>query len=303
MHPFLTPFQQQFILSAFGPGAQIRAVLPFGQRTRPVGIRVTTSSGAETTVVLRTCRTWTGVVTEARLLPALAALGLPVPQVLAGPAFDESAATPEGAVMSLLSLLPGESLLQVSLSSAAGLCRAEAVLLEAVERLHALTEPLSQTLAGRSLPRRDLLAELDAIVDRGGEWAEQSVFQHAVQKLAPVLTHIQEPLVFTNGDYQPENILCDAAGLTGWLDFESAGLEDPHYGFAKYRVYDIHPLHKAGLVDRYLEARGLSEREFAPRMALRCLWTLQHGISPFKSHNGYRDTVLGLLHDALQRLA
>lgn len=301
MNQSLTPFQQQLVLSAFEPGTRIIAREPFGHRSRPFRVRVAQPSGAETTVVVRTSLHWDGVVTEARLLPTLAALGLPVPQLLAGPGADPDAANAD-AMTSLLSFLPGETLLQVGLSSPEGIEESGELLIEAVARLQALTAPLLETSLGQNLRRRDLLTELQMITEARGEWLEQPVFQQAVRRLAPVLADIAELLLFSNGDYQPENFLCEDHRLSGILDFESACLEDPHYGFAIYPLYDIYPLYKAGFLKKYLRHAGLSAREFAPRLALRCLWKLQHGIEPDNPHNGYRDYLLGLLSDSLARI-
>ncbi len=82
------------------------------------------------------------------------------------------------------------------------------------------------------------------------------------------------------------------------------------------------PFYKTGLVERYLERAGISEAEFAPRFALRCLWTLQREIrafaagaaadwselpadeaSPQSGPDGYRRHVLHLLRSALEKIA
>jgi len=95
--------------------------------------------------------------------------------------------------------------------------------------------------------------------------------------------------------------------LTGFIDFAWACFEDPHIGFAKYWLYDWFPLNKAGLIERYLETQGLSQADFAPRLAVRCLWTLQREI-PVADADGvtdytrYRDRVLGFLRGALHEL-
>ena len=86
------------------------------------------------------------------------------------------------------------------------------------------------------------------------------------------------------------------------MDFEYAGLEDPLYGWAKYTVYDIDPLDKAGVVDAFLVRTGFSRADFALRLGVCCLWTLQNEINP-KSQDGetleYRNRVLGLLNKCI----
>ena len=44
------------------------------------------------------------------------------------------------------------------------------------------------------------------------------------------------PLAFSSGDCNPGNFLSDGARLTGIVDFALACFEDPHIGFAKYRM-------------------------------------------------------------------
>ncbi|GCE31183.1 hypothetical protein KDA_66670 [Dictyobacter alpinus] len=51
--------------------------------------------------------------------------------------------------------------------------------------------------------------------------------------------------------------------------------EDPHISMAMYWVHSWDPFDRAGIVERYLEQHHLSFAEFAPRVALRCLRTLQ----------------------------
>jgi aminoglycoside phosphotransferase (APT) family kinase protein len=98
--------------------------------------------------------------------------------------------------------------------------------------------------------------------------------------LTRALADVEVPLVFSNGDYNPLNFLHEGDALTGWLDFEGACFEDPHIGFAKFLIWSPDEYGwgtgvKAGLIERYLYAQNVSRREFAPRLALRCLRHLQ----------------------------
>jgi hypothetical protein len=68
--------------------------------------------------------------------------------------------------------------------------------------------------------------------------------------------------------------------VTAYLDFEAAKFEDRLIGFAKYLIYDLDPLNRAGLVREYLAHVGATTADFAPRLALGCLKTLQKEISP-----------------------
>ncbi len=250
--------------------------------------------GGSATVVLRSVRHPGGSIDrEAALLPALRTLGLPVPLLLAGPVRDP--ARPRSLPVVALSRLPGEDLQQTSLRGAAARDRAADLLAEAVRRLHALTPRLAVLPAGRFVPKGDLASHLETIVARGGPWMADPVFRRATERLRPVLARIRTPLVFSNGDYQPGNFLAQAGRLTGFLDFEFAWFEDPLYGFAKYPIYDIHPLIKADPVRRFCRAAGYRPEEFRPRLALGCLAVLQREIGARSPRGTYRSRVLRLL--------
>ncbi len=254
--------------------------------------------GSKHHVVLRLSRRAFGVEREASVLPVLSRLGLPVPQVLIAPISDPKGENSES--VTVLSLLPGENLQAWSCASSAGLETAGQLLIKAVERLHQLTEPLSQEEATRELPHKDMTAELDALMKSESSWLDEPLFMNALNSLIPIVASIQTPLCFSNGDYQPGNFLSDGKDLTGFVDFESACFEDPHIGIAKYRIYDLHPLNKAGLVERYLQAHNLSEQDFAPRLAVRCLWTLQREVPVSERHQRYGEHILRLLQNALK---
>jgi aminoglycoside phosphotransferase (APT) family kinase protein len=297
----LTPSQQALILSLFPPGARITRASYFQEnRPCPLQVCVRTAEGSPSEVVLRLSRNRGGVETEASMLPILARLGLPVAAVLAGPASDPH--QPDEWPVTVLSLLPGETLQSWSERSAAGLEWSIGTVIEAVALLHGVTEALQQSPEAARLPRKTLLSELEFMRMRGGAWVETNLFHEAVRRLQPVLAQIEAPLVFSNGDYQPANFLSDGQKLTGIVDFEKACFEDPLLTFARYPVYDLRPLSRSALLDRYLDSRGLSARDFAPRVALFCLRTLQTkvpvaGGTPEQSAR--RRHVLALLHGSL----
>lgn len=302
---YLGTFQRALLLSACPAGTLITEArfAPQYMEKGPALVGLTCPDGSERTVVVKRSGSPHGVLTEARLFPVLARLGLPVPAVLAGPAFDP--ANPQSGPSMVMSYLPGTDLQRLSEASPAGLDVAGALVLDGIARLHSLTEAVLGEEIGRDLPRVALLTELRSVVERGGPWLQAPLFRQAVQQLVPILAEVRAPLVFSNGDYQPANFLTDGERVTGFVDFELACFEDPHYGVAKYRVYDMAPLHKAGFVERYLDAHQLSEADFAPRLAVRCLWTLQREIpvSGSDADNDYRSHVLQLLRGALRRLA
>jgi aminoglycoside phosphotransferase len=298
----LSEFQRNLVLSVFPKGSQIAAAQHFQREylPSPMRVRVSLPDGGTHSVVLRLSRRMHGVEIEARVLPVLSRLGLQVPRVLAGPSVDPSGESP--GTMTVLSLLPGRDLQTWSCSSSAGLETAGKLVLEAVNRLHDLTGPLGEEGIAAELPHTTMMDELDDLTSRESPWVHEPMFMDVIHHLKPIVASIQTPLCFSNGDYQPGNFLSDGKHLTGFVDFENACFEDPHISFAKYRIYDLHPLSRTGLVERYLQIQGLSERDFAPRMAVRCPWTLQREVPVSKKDEAYGTHILRLLDTALELL-
>lgn len=319
----LTSFQKTLILSAFPDGTQIVEARPARHWSfYPVLVQVRTIS-RDQTVYLRKDRKIGGVELEAELLPILQKLGLPVPELLAGPVIDPN--SQDSIPVTVVSLVPGESLLKFSWEAKGNdVYIAMKLVLEGVRRLHELTEALQKEPVARKVPSNSLTKELEEIQNRGGNWLEIKEFREAIKRLEERLPEIEEPLIFSNGDYNPGNFLFSVDNeeklkttdhswgnpgsleqiphkVTGFIDFSWACFEDPHIGFAKYWTYDWFP---AGLIERYLYENNLHPQEFAPRLALRCLWTLQRELEPpttDPSTNWYRENLLGLLKHAMAK--
>ena len=292
----LPPERERLILSLFPKDTSIHDARYFDNYDLPCPIRVQVRlpDGRMEGIVLRQGRHGP-VGFEAAVLRALERLGLPVPRLLAE--MPPGADGDPGAMV--LSLLPGTSLQAISMASPSGLEVAQNLLIEAVTRLSELTAPLEGAPVGRSLPRLRLADQLRAVAVSDSPWLAIHEFHSAIKRLRPVLERIATPLVFSNGDYQPGNFLADDGRLTGFLDFESACFVDPMLGFAKFPIYDIHPLNKAGLIDRLLSAKGWTREEFAPRLALGCLETLRKEIPVSDGDDCYQDHVLSLLRQSL----
>jgi aminoglycoside phosphotransferase (APT) family kinase protein len=269
----LTAFQKAFVLSLFPAGSRILSARYMQELTPcPIHITVSLPGGAEEQVVLRLGRNFGGVSHEASVFPVLARLGLPVPVVLAGPLSD-----PQDVVagkMTLNSLLPGKTLQEWSEQPGGGLEFALKMAVEAISRLHGLTEHLLQEGMGDKLPRKNLFPYLYALMQSGNRWMQEPGVKAATERLAPLVKAVTTPLVFSNGDYQPANFLADDGRLSGFVDFEKACFEDPLITLARYPVYRLNPLDQAGVVSRFLQERGFSEADFAPRLALFCIRTL-----------------------------
>lgn len=299
----LTPFEGRLILSLCPAGTRIARAAYFRHHAYPCPIRVavTLPSGAPWEFVVRSIRQPKGhLEREVALYPLLARLGMPVPTVLAGPVRDPS--DPAERPRLVLSLLPGTNLQRLSETGGRHLADARALLIEAVRWLHRMTPAVHASAAVRVVPSGGLVHHLDTIVDQRGPWRDTPVFRSACKLLRPALRRAALPLVFSNGDYQPANFLATDGKLTGFLDFEFAWFEDPLYGFAKYPIYDLAPLNAAGTVEAFLRHSGLTRRDFAPRVALGCLATLNREIPVAGPGDRYRTHVLRLLYEALKVL-
>jgi aminoglycoside phosphotransferase len=307
----LSSFQENFLLSAYPAGTRILSAR-FHRNVRlpcPIWVRVVLPQGEELTLILRMDYSLHGVERETTVLPILAKLGLPVPVVLAGPVFDPLQLS--AGAMTLLSVLPGQDLLGWSWNApSSDQSLALQLVLEGVEWLHALTEQLSQEPVAKQLPRKTLLDELQEVITDGGPWLDEPVFTQAIDLLWPIVTSIQVPLAFSSGDYNPGNFLFEGQKLTGCVDFTGACFEDPHVGMAMYWIYSWYPLDRAGIVERYLESHGLRVTDFASRLAVRCLRTLQQQIAviggenirnedDYESHADYRKRIVALLQRAI----
>jgi hypothetical protein len=272
-------FQERLVLSAFPAGSTIVEVTSYrpGYMHYPVRVRVQTPTSSVVGCVLKDDRFVGGVEREARLLGVLRGLGLPVPQVLAGPTSHPD--YPDGGQLLVLEEMPGRPLPfggQASLDEVDLTCR---LLPEAIGRLHELTDAVRATAVGAALPARTLLDEYDEIHRVGGPCLEHPQLAAALRALRPALERVATPLVFTNGDYNPINFLHQDGRLTAWLDFTHACFEDPLIDFGKFVAWSYDrgwwSAAKSGLVERFLYDRGLSRAHFAPRLALRCLRLLQ----------------------------
>ncbi|MBT4499028.1 MAG: phosphotransferase [Gemmatimonadetes bacterium] len=284
-----------FVLSSSPDGAFIESSRYFDNYDLPcpVKVEVCEPSGQSKIVVLR--KTRHGDLTlEAEVETTLSEIGLSVPAILAGPK--------SGALV--VSYLPGEDLQHFSMRSAAHVQKAMSLLLDALQTLERLTDKVESTSLAGQLPKRTLIAELEAI-SQSAPWAVNSTCESALADLRPVIREIDTPLTFTNGDYQPANFLTDGEVVTGFLDFEDACFRDPLMSIAKYPVYDLHPFNKAGFVDLYLRTGGFKSADFAPRLALVCLATLQREApAPGESNaqDRYRTHLLQLLDEAMAEI-
>jgi len=283
----LSRSEMDLVLAVLPSGCVVKEALYFDNYDLPcpIEVRVKLPEGGVERVVLRRRRRGSSP-REAQVEKMLLGLGLPAPEALAR--------SEDG--VDVLSFLKGEDLQHFSMRSPEHTKQAIELLLEALESLERISAEVRASDTQVAFEDRSLLAELDAIPS--GPWDDDPTYDHAVRSIRPVLEEIETPLSFTNGDHQPANFLTDGDKIVGFVDFEDACFRDPLMGIAKYPVYDLHPLNKAGFCDLYLERNGFTSAEFSVRVALMCLATLQKGVrtrSKFAGEEKYKEHVLSLL--------
>jgi hypothetical protein len=191
--------------------------------------------------------------------------------------------------MTLLNVLPGQSLLEWSDAATPQQIQwAIGLILNGVDLLHGATTFLQGSAASQFLPQKTLHSELQAIIERGGPWLDEPIFQQALATVELALRRFKTPLAFSSGDYNQGNFLFEGDHLSALVDFTAPSFEDPHISMAMYWIYSWNPFDQAGIVERYLERQGLSFEDFAPRLALRCMRTLQENL-PIRGGEDVRD--------------
>jgi aminoglycoside phosphotransferase len=210
---------------------------------------------------------------EAVALAALSRIGFDAPSVLAGPATVQ---TDSGLYdVLVMTRLPGDPLPWIGVSDIAIVDRTCRLMFEAIDKLQDLTQRLADADITDEIPRRTLDQELTDVSTRPSPWAATRLVQDALEVLHQQLPLLQLPLVFSNGDYNPLNVLADDAGLIGWVDFEHACFEDPLIGFPKFLFWSDDSgwalASQSGLVERYLYRHRVTPATFAVRVVLRGL--------------------------------
>jgi len=293
------------LLSIFPPGTRVIQSQPYRPDYLRYPMRVhlqTLGDGARRCVVKINPPDL--IEREVKALRLLSRVGLAVPEVL----FDPVPLPSEEHTLVVLSELPGRSLPWCGITSLAEADLACRLTLEGVARLHHLTARVQEFDAASSFPQNTLAAEYASTVADMGEWRNVGIFHEAVEAVGETLAEADTPLVFSNGDYNPLNFLCDGQALSGFIDFEGACFENPHIGFAKFLVWSRDEYgwgtgKKAGLVERYLYTRNISRRAFAPILVLRCLRHLIREVSLTGSKDeAAREHMLQLITEGVQTI-
>lgn len=219
------------------------------------------------------------ILFEVALLTALNEIGLSVPQIKS----EVIEFTYEGTAYSgvLMEELKGKSLQWLGvkdLNTADITCQ---LAIKAIKTLHSLTPNILKHNISRIIPVKTLKDELNFIIENSAEWKNNQVFQTALELMKKQVPKVTTPLVFSNGDYNPLNFICEEDRILGWIDFEHACIEDPYIGFAKFFLwaddeYGWGMGRKSGLVEKFLFENVVAPHEFYIRLILRGLTYIQN---------------------------
>ncbi len=237
---------------------------------------------------------------RAALITVLERLHIPGPRLLHGPV-----ATEEG-WLTICEVPRGENLTLWTLGGTPHRIRLAAErAMEGIDRLQGVTGALMADPIGAKLPHRTLTDELTILTNdtlwnadpwlaEAGtarhEWLRDPWFVAALTKVETAVKEIDDPLVYTDYPFffpQEYRIQAGDAMATERLGYpgdprfqENPLVEftnpyghfgDPLLGLAMVWVYDCYPFVHTGFVEQFLWRRGVSRREFAPRLALKAL--------------------------------
>ncbi len=312
--------QMSLIATAF-PKARVLSAqkdpepwMPFVAR-----VRLALPDGLERTVDIRSDIN----AARADLLPVLHRLGVAGPRLLSAPVAVGKH------FLSLCEVPAGENLLLWALGGTPHRIHlATERAFEAAERLEALTPALLADPLGARLPRRTLTDEAEALAF-DSQWRSDPWFTAALSQVQAVVPDLSPTLVYTDYlHFLPNFIRIRTGGdpariapggespdaFLGWpgdarlrdnplAEYVSpwGHFGDPLLGLAMVWVYDCYPFVHTGYVEQFLWRRNLTRRDFAPRLALRALQTLQRELPVDRPPEGatYWDALHGYVETAL----
>ncbi len=303
----LSETQLSLINTAF-PGARLLSVqadlepwMPFGPR-----VHLALKDGSEKTVDFRGDIT----PERAALLPVLERLGVPGPRIIHGPVPRPSSRRNvenwNGADYDTLCEAPrGDNLLLWALGGTPHRIRlATERAFEAIDKLQSITGALQADPVGAKLERRTLADEVAILMEDArwnadpwlaeegrarAQWLADPWFAAALAKVQAAIADIHDPLVYTSYGFffplsyriTPTVVFEEPFGAPGDPAYEKNPLVefvgpfghygDPLLGLAMVWVYDCYPFVHTGFVEQFLWRRGVTKREFGPRLALKAL--------------------------------
>ncbi|HLK59081.1 MAG TPA: RNA polymerase sigma factor [Chthonomonadaceae bacterium] len=286
------------LIEAAFPGARLLSVQNDPEPWQPFTprVRLTLAKGGEKIVDFR------GDITPERaaLLPVLDRLNIPGPRILQGPVPTGNGFT------TLCEPARGENLTLWALGGTPHRIRlATERAFEGIDRLQGITDALQADPIGATLPRRTLADEVEILTEDAKwnadpwlaeegaerrEWLQDPWFAGALARVQAAIADIAAPLVYTNYLHFFPQVYRIQPG-DGPFDEPLGWPGDPHYlqnplveftepfghfgdpllGLAMVWVYDCYPFVHTGFVEQFLWRRGVTQREFAPRLALKAL--------------------------------
>ncbi len=275
--------------------AEIEAWMPFNNR-----VKLALDNGSEGEADFRTDLSHERI----ELMNLLNRLGITCSSALAPPIKDG-----KGGYLTLCEKTKGDNLLLWTLGGTPHRIRlATERAFEAIDRIQGVTGALLEDPIGQKLTRKTLTDEAQALLDDdkwasdpwlSGEngdiqgWRQDPWFKEALTNVQKAVADIDTPLVLTDyvhffpnwiriapndksfdeplgwpGDsrYQ-DNPIVEYTAPFGYIG-------DPLLGLAMVWIYDCYPFIHTGFVEQFLWRRGVSRREFAPRLALQALKTI-----------------------------
>jgi len=302
----LSEWRRKWLFSYYPEGTQLISLIRGGhewerEATRSIHLTLRLPGGDESRVEIRASGRRDGSELCAKLLPILAECGIRTAKVVAPPTVDPD--LPDWGTIFAVEPLPYRSAISWCLDRGVeyqAYQQACEVVLDGMDRLRLLTDEIVKRVP--EIETCSLADELARVEQVGGPWLTHREFRDAVGRLKGVVPEIQDALVFSDSGGGP-NVLVDEDGrLFGFGDFSWARIEDPHYAATKFWTYDCYPLRWFGVVERYLVRHGLTMKEFAPRLAVRALVTLQREISLDGGDGDYREDMLGWLRLGIKHL-
>ena len=280
---------------------------------------------------------------RAALLPTLEQLGIPGPRLLAGPvprpSTERDVQNWNGADFLTLCEPPrGENLLLWALGGTPHRIRlATERAFEAIDRLQGITSALQAGPVGAALERRTLADEVAILVEDArwnadpwlaeagsarSQWLEDLWFAAALLKVEAAIEAVNDPLVYTAyGHFFPLSYRIAAGGAftepfgaPGDPAYQKNPLVeyvqpfghygDPLLGLAMVWVQDCYPFVHTGFVEQFLWRRGVSKREFAPRLVLTALRMIARDLPLVRpaEGGGYWDSLHGWAKQGLEWL-
>ena len=322
------PLTHASLLQSAFPGARIVSILNEPEPWMPFGPRVELElpDGSGKTVDFRDDID----ADRVELLRTLERLKIPGPRILHGPMKTGNNS------LTLCEVPRGENLSIWALGGTPhriGLATERAF--EGIDRLQNATEDLLNDPAGAKLPRRTLLNEVailttddlwnaDPWLAEAGasraEWLRDPWFSAALRKVTSAVADIADPLVYTNSlFFFPQGYRIQAGDRAvdeplGWpgdpqgqqnplveFTYLFGHIGDPLVGLAMVWVQDCYPFVHTGFVEQFLWRRGVTRRQFAPRLALKALQMVARDLPLTRpaEGSGYWDALRGWAEQGL----